>query len=975
MSLASTKLVFRKPSFWERVRSLTLGPYNLKDPTLAKFLSTWGNDDVSETAGVRVTDLTAFMFSVVFDAVRTGSSDVAMLPLNLHKRRKDGGSDEFVESKLYWLLKYQPNPEMGSMVFRRQMQAWAMCKHGAFAEIERDGLRRPTALWPINPDRVTVGRTRAGDLAYRVSNPDGGEVVLSASDVIHINGLGDDPHDAYPVIGLARRAIGLALAAEQFGASFFGNGSTMSGVLSAKLPMPDKKQRDALRQDIEAFHKGAKNAHRLLVLGSDFAYHRLGVAPNESQMHELREEQVREIARFFNMPLFKLKSADPGSSYASLEVMRLDYYTGFVQHWIKLWEEELTRKLIAPSEIRQQFIKHNAEAFLRGDTAARVAYYQAMRNLGVMSANEIRSKEDMNPIGPQGDLYLMQQGFAPLDLIKPLAEANIKQAEQPPEPPPTPPSDDAASEANARAERAEQVARDAEARAAELRDRVTALEATGTADKVEIDRLRQAEHVAIQTAAKSHQTAEDLRAQAAALTAERDAATAAREAAILAERAALDRLAETTEARDRAHAEAATAIATAETLRTAADAAATTLAGLESQLSDATSGRADLEAAIEAERQKAGAAELRALEAELARNGLADAAMLAAERETQAREAADAARVALVALTEERNQALTAKGAAEATAADAAAARMAAELAAEIAQARAAGATEAEAVARSVMETVQRERDAALTAKGAADALRLEADERARAAEAQRAIAEATAEQARQALADADTAIAQHAERVRTLETTEAERARLAEAKAQLEADLTRANEVLTAAKAAEADAEQLLNDAQTAQHEAEARAASLARADHDGVGAEIAAHRALIVHVMRGAIERETDRARRNQQTPEKLRAWMGSWYDSHAELMTAALLPAVSVHLAWMRSTETPGDVVRQLVHEHIAESKRQLEAVVDGDADALARNLAHLLSRWDAERVTVLADRLMEQEIQYAQRRTAA
>ena len=389
---------------------------DLRDPAYASLFGS-----APTYSGIRVTERNAFTFSAVFDAVQQISADVAKLPLVLRKRRSSGrGSDEYDASPLYWLLKMEPNDETGSMVFRRTLTAHALTCHGGYAEIERDAADRPVALWIITPDRIephrderrtTTGEMAYGPLRYKV---DGGARFLEPHNVIHLQGLGYDGTQGYSVIHAARQAIGLALSAERFGATFFGVGAMFGGVLAMEGDI-DETQAEDIRRRVEKIHeKPEQAAWRFLVLGGDAKYQPFGLKPSESQMNELRDRQVIEVARFFNMPPHKLKALDR-ATFSNIESQDLDYYKSCLLTWITLWEEELNRKLVPRLERRQQFIKHNVKAFLRGDIQSRYTALGIARDKGVINANEWRDLEDMNPQdGDQGDLYLVQSAQIPL---------------------------------------------------------------------------------------------------------------------------------------------------------------------------------------------------------------------------------------------------------------------------------------------------------------------------------------------------------------------------------------------------------------------------------------------------------------------------------------------------------------------------------------------------------------------------------
>lgn len=876
-------------------------PKNYGDPELNRLFASGGIfHDSDGAAGVYVTPQLAMTFSAVYDAVNQISNDIAKLPLNLHKRLPNGGSELYTDAKLFRVLKSEPNPEMGSMLFRRQMMVWALTEKGALAEIVRDGMGRVAQLWPIEPNRWRptrdVARNSRGELVYGPLEYEvDGKTRLPLRDVIYIAGIGPSPHDAYGLIDLARQAVGMALAAQRYGAAFFRNGTQFGGLLLTDQPM-NEAQRKAILEAVEAYHKGPRNAGKLGAFGGGFKYFPTTAAPKDAQTKELTDQIINDTARFFNMPLYKLKVALPGAmSYASVELNALEYHRGCLLNWITQWEEELNRKCIPTLEARQQFIKHNADAFLRGDTASRAAFYTAMRNLGAITVNEIRDKEDLNPIGPQGDIYLIQQGYVPMDRLNELVDAQIAKASgADDEPTPDDPNDTPALDGEdvrrvlQRAEVAETIAREAEREAAELRTKIAALEASGSKDAETITALRTSEHEAITRAAMATQVAEQERSKASAADAQRDEAMRASDDARQKADAATVRAEEA--ARDKAEADrrVAEAIATSAALRTEADAAAARLAAKEAELAEAVTGRAELTRVVEAERVRAGAAEERALAAELAQNGLADAAFLAAEREQDAQRTATAAKAEAARLAAERDAALAARGAAEARALAADADRADAVLSADRAQALAESARLAEAEVAGQLAAVKGEREAAAMALRAteeamqaarreaeqATASRVDADQRLAAArqaesaavdalaavQAERdsaltvqgqmaerlATAEAeldsatrTAEEARQAAQESagvvsqrEATIASLEERVAALEAVEARSQQQSDALESAKQQLDSANQALSQAKSAQAHAETREAEAKSAQQAAETRQTALIAAE-----------------------------------------------------------------------------------------------------------------------------------------------
>lgn len=690
-------------SVWGRMKSWLararwIGPFTLNQSSDKAILESVFGDYGRTAAGIHVSPEMAFTFSALYDGVNQIASDVAKMPLNLMKRLPNGGSQPYVESKLYRLLKHQPNPEMGSMVFRRQLTAWALVDKGGFAEIQRDEIGRPVALWPIEPHRVDVERDGRGALQYRVD----GETVIPAADMLHIQALGYTPHHPYGLINMARQAIGLALAAERFGASFFGNGATFGGILTTDQPLSEEEAR-ALKKTLESMHKGPDRAHALAVLWGGFDLKQIGVTPHDAQMNDLRDKQVEEVARFLRMPPHRLGLTKPGMmSYNSVEMMNLDYYTGCLLDWITLWEEECNRKLIPALEFRTQYVKHNANVFLRGDFKTRMDGYAIALDKGLYSRNEVRALEDMGPQdGEQGDWYLVQAAQVPLHMLADVTKASMA----PPEPPAPPPAgDDDEPERSGplvemiavlRSELEGAIAKRAaaEATATATAEQLAAMresEAQRSAQIDELTRILDSQRADLAVAEQARREAEAAAAKEADARAKAEAVAAKHETEAAELREALAHAEQVRAELEAAVTEAQTALAATETRETQAkadaEAAQQLLAETEARLAAATGDKSTLEAERDA------------------------AAALVAETEGRLSTVAgelEAARAGLTAAETARAEAVAAQADAEQRAAAAEAARAAAALEAAEAVRQAAAAREAAAQAQQAAEAAQ----------------------------------------------------------------------------------------------------------------------------------------------------------------------------------------------------------------------------------------------------------------------------
>ena len=387
-------------------------------------------------AGVSIDESNALNYSPVYSGVATLSRDVAKLPLVLYRNLPNGGKEPFKTHPLYRILHDDPNPEMTSFKFRETMQALCLLWGNAYAEIVRNDLDMPVGLYPIAPSRVSILRGESsGRLFYRVANPGSGTTDVQYRNMVHLSSLSTDGIIGHGIVGHARESIGLGVATERFGAKFFGNGSTFGGIV--EYPgLLNEQAKNNTRQLLEAVHAGIERAHKILMIGGGSKFVKTGTAPNEAQFLETRKFQIAEVARWLSMPNHKLGDLE-NAHFTNIEEQELQSYVGTVSGWLEMWEQELSRKLIRPLEYAQQTIEHNLEGVLRGDSAKRAEFYSKMHAIGAFSINDILRKENMNPIGPEGDVHLVPLNMIPAERYGEWIDVTIKEKEvkaQPPQP-------------------------------------------------------------------------------------------------------------------------------------------------------------------------------------------------------------------------------------------------------------------------------------------------------------------------------------------------------------------------------------------------------------------------------------------------------------------------------------------------------------------------------------------------------------
>lgn len=372
------------------------------------------------SSGKTVNETTAMQTTAVYACVRILAEAVAGLPLHVYKYRDDGGKERVSHHPLYHLLHDAPNPEMTSFVFRETLMSHLLLWGNAYAQIIRDGRGNPLALYPLLPSKMDVSRAKNGDLIYTYRrdsgesrvNPDYETVTLRRDEVLHIPGLGFDGLIGYSPIAMAKNAIGMALATEEYGAKFFANGANPGGVLEHPGVIKDIQR---VKDSWNDAYRGTGNAHRVAVLEEGMKFQAIGIAPEQAQFLETRKFQINEIARIFRVPPHMVADLDK-SSFSNIEQQSLEFVKYTLDPWVVRWEQSLQQSLVLPSEKSSVFVKFNLDGLLRGDYKSRMEGYATARQNGWMSTNDIRELEDMNRISEEegGDLYLINGNMTKL---------------------------------------------------------------------------------------------------------------------------------------------------------------------------------------------------------------------------------------------------------------------------------------------------------------------------------------------------------------------------------------------------------------------------------------------------------------------------------------------------------------------------------------------------------------------------------
>ena len=372
------------------------------------------------SAGKTVNERTAMQMTAVYAAVRILAEGVASLPLHVYRRGENGDRSKAEDMNLFYLLHDKPNPEMTSFIFREALMCHLLLFGNAYAQVLRNGRGEVAALYPLLPNKMSVERDEKGQLFYRYIRNDnepptmqGNTVLLMPSEVLHIPGLGFDGLVGYSPISMTKNAIGLGLAAEEYGSRFFANGAAPAGVLEHPGVIKDVSK---LRESWNETFGGSRNAGKVAILEEGLHFNPISMSPQDSQLLETRQFQLTEIARIFRIPPHMLGDLSK-ATFSNIEHESLEFVKYTLTPWICRWESSLTDALLSREEQKKYEIRFNVDGLLRGDYKSRMEGYAVGINNGFLCPNDVRRLEgfDLIPEEKGGNSFLVQGAMIRLE--------------------------------------------------------------------------------------------------------------------------------------------------------------------------------------------------------------------------------------------------------------------------------------------------------------------------------------------------------------------------------------------------------------------------------------------------------------------------------------------------------------------------------------------------------------------------------
>ena len=377
------------------------------------FLSNhFGN---TTNTGVQVNESSSLTYSTVYACVRVSSESVASLPIHVFKKDADGnGRVNDTTHPVYNLLAKRPNNYMTSFTWRQILMTNLVLNGNSYFRIERDSSARPIALHYIPSDQVTV-KVVEDEVFFEIKNKDRDRDsdVIAHDNMLHFLGLGFDGLKGKSVVETHRDSIGLAIAANKYGGSFYGNAATPSGILSHPGKLSTEAAERLKTSWNRSYGNGPNNAHKTAILEEGMAFKPVTLSPQDADFLNTRKFQVSEIARIFRVPPHMIGDLER-ATFSNIEQQSLDFLIHTLRPYLVNLEQELERKLFRENEQSSYYIKFDTNGLLRGDSAARAQYYKDMSAIGVLSINEIRRLEDLNDIGDSGDDHYYALNYAPI---------------------------------------------------------------------------------------------------------------------------------------------------------------------------------------------------------------------------------------------------------------------------------------------------------------------------------------------------------------------------------------------------------------------------------------------------------------------------------------------------------------------------------------------------------------------------------
>ena len=359
--------------------------------------------------GLYINETGALSNSTVFSCVRVLAEAMSVLPANLYTRGKI--KTLAADHPVNWIFAHEPNPETTPSTYKKTSMLHRVLWGNSYAWIRRDNGGRVRELYTLQPENMITFRdmdptSKTYKKIKYCYTAEGRNIILDVEDVLHVPGLALDGIVGKSIIGLHGESIGLSVAAQDYGARFFGQGANPKGIVSMQEDLLPE-QANQYREHFEALYGGLDNAHNVAVLSGGAKFEKITIPNNDAQFLETRQFQKKEICGIFGVPPIMIQDSSDNSAWGTgIETIMTGFVRNTLLPYLTAWEEAINQKLLTKEERLKYYIKFNIEGLQRGDFKSRMEGYQIGRNTGVYSINDIREMEDRPPV-EGGDNYLI----------------------------------------------------------------------------------------------------------------------------------------------------------------------------------------------------------------------------------------------------------------------------------------------------------------------------------------------------------------------------------------------------------------------------------------------------------------------------------------------------------------------------------------------------------------------------------------
>lgn len=364
-----------------------------------------GGGSMDTASGAHVSESSAMRVAAAWRSVNIISGVMGSLPVDLIRRVSEKERQPATAHPLRRVLTVKPNQWQTPNEFRRMMQAHLLLRGNAYAFKVMAG-DRVLGLIPLHPDRVLVDQLDDYSVEYKVTLKGGLYRTMNQGEVFHLRGMSLDGVKGLSVLAHMRESLGIALQAERASARLMQNGQFAGGVFEHPMKMsPEAHAR--LKSSIDEKHAGADNAGKSLLLEEGLTFKNVSMSADDMQFLQQREFQRYDIAMFFGVPPHMLGATEKQTSWGSgIEQQGIGFVTYTLNDWIKIWEEAAKRDLLAEREWDTHDVRFYTQGLMRGDAKARWDAHVKGLQWGVISPDEVRALEDMNPRSDgMGDRY------------------------------------------------------------------------------------------------------------------------------------------------------------------------------------------------------------------------------------------------------------------------------------------------------------------------------------------------------------------------------------------------------------------------------------------------------------------------------------------------------------------------------------------------------------------------------------------